>query len=124
MLYCSNLVLNCLCFNCSDLVLNCLCFDWSIMVRLSPSKRAKIIDLHREGKSIREIMGLVPCSKRTVELWLNRWKAEQSIENRPHGGGRKRAFDEIEEKQLIDYAKDNRFLEIDFNLVLLLKHQS
>lgn len=79
------------------------------MARLTSSIRAAIVECLAKGMSIRQIQKEVKCAKKTVELWVKRWKNEKSIEVKPNKPPRKRAFNNDQEDDLVEHAKKNKY---------------
>lgn len=69
-------------------------------------QRAHFLILASQGVKVEELMRIFPVSQKTIYNWLNRWESEGivGLYNKP-GRGRKRTFNQQQEKTIRDWAK-------------------
>lgn len=77
--------------------------DWNARTR----KRAQAILLSARRYTIDEISAILECHRVTVSRWIDQWH-EQGIDGllENEGRGRKKTFTEAEEKQILEWLKE------------------
>jgi transposase len=76
--------------------------------QLTSEQRAAIITLHKLGMTTGDIAHKVPCSEKTVSLWVQRWQEEHSLEDKERSG-RPRCTDEETDVAIEEYADEKKF---------------
>jgi transposase len=77
--------------------------------QLTLELRASIITLHTIGMTTSEIATKIPCSVKTVELWVQRWKEEHSLADADRSG-RPRCTDEETDEKIQLFAEEKKFI--------------
>jgi transposase len=77
--------------------------------QLTELQRGTIIMLHRLSKTVGDIAHLVPCSEKTVSLWVQRWEKEHSLSDKERSG-RPRCTDEETDVAIEEFAQAKKFV--------------
>jgi transposase len=73
--------------------------------QLTVEQRSAIIALHKIGKLNKDIALLIPCSERTVSLWVNRWREQHSVTDAERSG-RPRCTEEETDVAIEEFADE------------------
>jgi transposase len=76
--------------------------------QLTHEQRAAIITLHKLGMTTGDIAHKIPCSVKTVPLWVERWEEERSLQDKERSG-RPRCTDEQTDIEIESFAEEKKF---------------
>jgi transposase len=57
-----------------------------------------IVTLHLFGRDNKEIAERIPCTEKSVRLWIERWEQERSVKDKERSGHPRCTTEEEEEK--------------------------
>jgi len=77
--------------------------------QLTELEREAIVTLHKLGWLHKEIAAKVPCSEKTVSLWVRRWEEEHSLDDKGRSG-RPRCTDEDTDARMQEMAEEKKFV--------------
>lgn len=77
--------------------------------QLTELQRGTIITLHKLGRTVDDIAHLIPCSEKTVSLWVQRWEKEHSLDDKERSG-RPRCTDEDTDVAIEEFAEAKKFV--------------
>lgn len=78
------------------------------IAQLTEMERAAIITLDKVGWLHKDIAQIIPCSEKTVSLWVNRWREEHSVSDHERSG-RPRCTDEQSDDTIECLADEKKF---------------
>jgi transposase len=77
--------------------------------QLTPEQRSSIITLHKVGWLHKDIAARVPCSEKTVMLWVRRWEEERSLTDKERSG-RPRCTSDETDRAMEAFAEEKKFV--------------
>jgi transposase len=77
--------------------------------QLTEIQRGSIVTLHKIGWLHKDIAPKIPCSEKTVSLWVQRWQEEHSVADNERGG-RPRCTDEEADVAMEEFADEKKFV--------------
>ena len=77
--------------------------------QLTTVERAAIVTLHKIGWLHKDIAAKIPCSVKTVSLWVRRWEEEHSLDDKERSG-RPRCTEEETDETMEEFAEEKKFV--------------
>lgn len=77
--------------------------------QLTQVQRSAIVTLHKVGWLIKDIAPKIPCSEKTVSLWVQRWRDGHSVDDKERSG-RPRCTAEAVDERIEAEAEEKKFV--------------